>query len=290
MEVMANLRARIPGIWIQNYWGLKRGGPFSLRYVDTHENYYEYLPDPERKGHNWVDSELAWPSCNDMRLQYWYNYNERFLPPYLTYAPVTGHIEELIAAIAAGGAIIFCSFIPQDNIPIFKRWIRFAFQHVDLLQYTYLGLYGPPRRGGVDGWAHLDKKGGFLFLFNPNYEQKSIEIPLTSELGLSSEIGFWQIRERKPEIGARLRYNGSIKFPHGETVYMDISPVSFLVLEILSAETIGKCTTTKDVAATGEIQKAFLDRKELEDIIRKLPKPPPKPQYSVYHLPGSIAF
>lgn len=296
MEVIALLRERHPQLWLQCYWGLKRGGPFSLRFFDTHENYYEYFvpgDDPFRDGHNWVDRELAWPSCNDMRLQYWYNYNERFLPPYLTYAPVANRIEELIAAIAAGGAIIIYEFISDENIPLFKRWIEFAYQNADLLQFTYQGLYGPPRRGGVDGWAHVGENGGFLFLFNPNKTTKSIEIPLSNDIGLSSATPAWSIRERNPGIGPTLRYNGSTRILRGSAIEMDVPAASYLVLELLQAADevdASRVGEIKDVSASGKVQKPFFSCDELIAELDKLPDAPAGPRHSVFHQPGSIAF
>ena len=307
MEVTAQMRERNPDLWMQCYWGFKRAGPFSLKFFDTHENYYEYFvprDDPFRGGFNWGDRELAWPSCNDIRLQYWYNYNERFLPPYLTYAPVANRIEELIAAIAAGGAIVIYEFISENNIKLFKRWIEFAHENAELLQFTYQGLYGPPRRGAVDGWAHIKESGGFLFLFNPNKAVKSVEIPISAEIGLSPDTRSWSIRERGPEIGVTLRFNGATRFPYGSSIEMDIEAASFLVLEILPAaaekstpvvnatceDETAAAVAERDVSASGKVQKPFFSLDNLKAELDKLPKAPAKPQHSVFHQPGSIAF
>ena len=70
--ILKELRRRNPGIFLEIYWGCKRGYPWALMELNGCENYYE--------------AQCA----QDDRMQVWYNQNYRFLPNYKNWAQIRG--------------------------------------------------------------------------------------------------------------------------------------------------------------------------------------------------------
>ena len=296
-RVMGKIRKACPEIWLHHYWGVKHWGPFALTEVDTHENYYEYFMTKDSGCPNqfyfdhpsfktdsldhwdlsqWgPDDQLAWPSCQDMRLQYWFNCNERFLPCHMSFSQFDDRLVELIAAIASGGSLIMCNKIRKENIPVFREWIQFADDNADILQNTYLGLYGPPRRGGVDGWAHIRGDGGYIFLFNPNKEALTVELPLNEAIGLAQKHEQFMVNRRNPRVEDTLSIDGISRFSFGTILVFDVTEESFLVLEIHTAKNTAENNTRKWMPkATKTPIKPFISFDEYERIKKSLPEPP----------------
>ncbi len=294
-RVMSKIREACPEIWLHHYWGVKHWGPFALTEVDTHENYYEYfmtkdsgIPNQFYFDHpsfqtdsldHWnlsqwgPDDQLAWPSCQDMRLQYWFNYNERFLPCHMSFSQFDDRLVELVAAIASGGALIMVNKIRKENIPIFREWIQFAYDNADILQNTYLGLYGPPRRGGVDGWAHIRSDGGYVFLFNPNKDVLTVELPLNEDIGLAKKNEPFVVKRRIPRVKDILSINGNSLFSFGTILTFDVPGESFMVLEICHSEKEDNVEKWFPKRTKKPI-KPFVSFTEYEEIKKSLPAPP----------------
>lgn len=244
-EVEAELHRRHPDLWIMNYWGRKQLGPFGLLGCDLNENAYEYVPTwpaggqieqmlgPELAAgcYGWRDAELAWAGGNDLRLQYWFNAYDRFLPNHLTYAPfdpTQRALDELVGGIAAGGAIALYDVVPPDLVDVIRGWLDL---HREEQQLLALGrpLWGPPRRGGIDGWWHCDGRRALAFLFNPNATELVAELPVGTAGGLTGG-GPWSVRRRTPGRGPVLAIGGETFFaaPTG----VPVAGRSWAVLEV----------------------------------------------------------
>lgn len=286
-RIVQKIRRDAPeDLLLLTYWGAKRYGPFGTAAADFHENYYEnavFAPEGYKRAlgeqhslpatfSGYYDSELLWPVCTDIRTQCWYSCNERFMPAHTTYNLIDNRREELIAAISTGGKIPIRSFISADNISFFKKWIAFAKEYRDLLQSTYVGLYGPPRRGCVDGAAHIDgAKGGFVFLFNPNKKRVTAELPLTKDIGLEYGGDTFAVCLRRPERGEFFSINGKTEFTFGQTLVFDVPAGALWVLEIFPAAKRKKPVRVRELKATGTPLPAFVTAEQFKAQIKVLP-------------------
>ena len=77
MEFKRRLKERFPGTSLEHYYGVKRGGTWALKYVNSDENVFE-------------------TSCaDDTRFQTWHNENDRFRPTYLHFATIFGKEHDM---------------------------------------------------------------------------------------------------------------------------------------------------------------------------------------------------
>jgi len=238
-EVEGELRRRHPDLVIMNYWGRKAVGSFGLTECDVNENSCEYLSVWPEGGQiaqmmggdatwrfGWWDTTLAWPSANDLRLQFWVNAVDRFLPNHLGYGPFNGELVELIGAIAAGALIAVYDSVPVALRPTVAAWLRFFDAEQDLLGRGH-PAWGPPRRAGVDGWWHEEAGRALAFLFNPN------AMPLTVEVPDIARGAGTAVRERSPEAGPWLALDGVVE--HRGPITVEVPAASWLVLEVMAS-------------------------------------------------------
>lgn len=85
----------------------------------------------------------------------------------------------------------------QDEVKAFyAQWTEFLRTHFALWKKT--GHAGDnPAPGGVEVYSHAEGGRGFLFIVNPNYWSKTVEVPLDARLGFGGE-GPCEIRELYP--------------------------------------------------------------------------------------------
>ncbi|MFT5223151.1 MAG: hypothetical protein ACI867_001462 [Glaciecola sp.] len=236
-EVEGELRDRHPDLVIMNYWGRKSLGPFGLVDSDINENSCEYLPVWPKGGQiaqmlgdrvdwrfGWWDEHLAWPSANDLRLQYWVNAVDRLLPNHLGYGVFNTDLVELVAAIGTGAMVAVYDTVPEPERKAVAAW--FAFNDREQAQLSSgRPAWGPPRRGGVDGWWHHEPDRALAFLFNPNAEAISVEVPVLDRPSV--------LRALTPEPGAWLSLRGGVE--QDSAVAVEVAATSWLVLEVLPA-------------------------------------------------------
>ncbi|NOZ23115.1 MAG: hypothetical protein GXP25_18735 [Planctomycetes bacterium] len=256
MEVIRQLKEAHPDLWIHVYWGLKPYGPWGLKWVDTHENYYE-MGRSDMIPSIWADHKMA----DDGRLQFWWNQNCRFLPPYKNYAQV-GHgaygpgtkdpaaemaqgewWEEnawkyaLLSAIGTSGSAVINVFPNDlkavrspDFMSFYRKWLGWANDNVEYLKVGRC-IFGPPGPGVVDGYAHIIGDRGFVFLFNPNSRDINVALPLDEEIMLTAGQEF-VITELYPLEGRNLIWRALGVFPRGMEVVITVPAEGVFVGEV----------------------------------------------------------
>ena len=256
MALIRKLKEAHPDLWIHIYWGLKPYGPWGLKWVDTHENYFE-MGEPNVFPTISADRWMA----DDGRLQFWWNQNARFIPHYKNYGQVghgaygagtDGWAEEtargecweeshwkyaLLSVIGTcGGAAInvfpndLDSLRSEDFRDFYKKWLGWANEHCEYVKVSR-GVFGPPRIGAVDGYCHIIKDRGFVFLFNPNQRDIDVALPLDEQILLTSGDAF-VATERYPCEGRNLIWKAEGVFARGSEIVVSVPAEEAVVLEI----------------------------------------------------------
>ncbi len=230
---LAELRKRFPRMCLEQYLGLKRGGPWALRYLNADDNYYETS------------------GADINRFQAWHNQNDRFRPNYKNYAAVFGESPQdfQLNVIAAISATTYCQIGPgfkglalPENREFLRKWRDWASRNYEYLKVKR-DLFGCPGYVPIDGSAHVIGNRGFIFLFpggmgahDPELKRKASElgkatrasIPLNRWIGLKTDPGQkLRIREVYPMEGRVLGV-----YRYGEDFLCDVPRDSALVLAI----------------------------------------------------------
>lgn len=151
------LRERYPHMCFEQYYGLKRGGTWSLSYFNSDENYYE-VANPD-----------------DLRFQAWHNEIDRFRPTYMHFANIMARtVEEFkYAMIATISTSSYCQLASafhllaesDEAVEFFKKWRDWASENKAYLRHKE-NLFGCPGDVKIDGSAHIINGEGWVFLFN----------------------------------------------------------------------------------------------------------------------------
>ena len=222
------LRTRYPKMCLEQYLGLKRGGPWALRYLNADDNYYE------TKG----------GLMN--RLQTWHNQNDRFRPPYKNYAAIFGTrtADFRVSVISSISATSYCQVGPgfkglalEENRDFLKKWRTWATENHKYLKVKR-DLFQCPGDSAIDGSAHIIKDRGFIFLFCGGFDKKvkhekklCASIPINGWLGLKENpAAFYQIKQVYPSEGLDLgiyRYGDEFTYVmlRDSTILLSIVPV-----------------------------------------------------------------
>ncbi|MFN9820230.1 MAG: LamG domain-containing protein, partial [Akkermansiaceae bacterium] len=168
------IREKHPRLCLESYYGLKRGEPWALRYLNSADNYYET---------NGADMN---------RYQAWHNQNDRFRPVYKNYCAVFGETPAQFQynVISTISMSTYCQIGPgfkglahAENREFLKKWRAWAGKNHAYLKVKR-DLFDCPGEAAIDGSAHLIKDRGFLFLFAVGKEPARASIPLNRWLGL----------------------------------------------------------------------------------------------------------
>jgi len=120
----------------------------------------------------------------------------------------------------------------KEVFAFYSKWIKFIKQNYNLWTTTY-HTGDNPGMGGVEVYSHTKSDSGFIFVVNPQYWNKLVDIPLNEQLGLSG-TDLCEIKELYPVERLRLTPNGPfIKL--GETLRVEVAAQQVLVLEIVKA-------------------------------------------------------
>ena len=170
------LKERFPGTVLEHYYGMKRGGTWSLAYASSDENVYECA------------------SADDNRFQTWHNEIDRFRPTYMNYAPIFGREHDMeYSLISAISTSEYCQIAGAfDNLrddpaalATFRKWREWAGEnHRYLLDRE--DLFGCPGDVSIDGSAHIVDGEGWVFLFNTVGFDDVAHIALADVPGLES--------------------------------------------------------------------------------------------------------
>ena len=132
----------------------------------------------------------------------------------------------------------------QDRaIAFYKRWTDFLKENYDLWKKTYHAGENPGP-GAVEIYSHAAGERGFVFVVNPQYWGRTVEVPLDSSLGFSAS-GQCEIRELYPIERLRLTSQGpfvklgtklSITVPAQQVLVLEVRPAP---KEVASARLYG---------------------------------------------------
>jgi hypothetical protein len=279
--IYRTLRQRFPQINIGLFGGLTSCGPWSLQYADyanlpgndSHPNVFCPFPD--------IHYDHLYG--NEERMRSWYGHNLLFYPPFKCRYSV-GHLGQdglhvwgdpdgwrynVLGAIGTS-TILEHAYIPigaelkDEDVNFVKKWTDWADRNIAYLRVRR-DLFGEPAIGRVDGYAHVIKDRGFVFLFNPNHRAIAVKIPLNEWVGLT-EGDRLMIKELYPREGCNhfVDHDGGLAV-HGRDLVINVPPQNVQVLELLPAEPSREEATLFGVA--GKVRLNRNAELEIEDAI-----------------------
>lgn len=246
------IRARYPKLCMEQYYGLKRGGVWSLANCNSDENYYEMGSVPNN------------------RLQTWHNENGRFRPTYLNYSSIFGvtppsfEVSILSTLSTSYYSQVSRGYIALRDYPecadTLKKWKSFADENLRFLKKRRT-LFGEPGQYAVDGSAHMVGDEGYLFLFTAGGNFVDARIPMMRWIGLDEEPG----KKYRISVVAAVNENGEAAecgvpldvIGYNETFRCRITPDTAVVLKVEPTE---DAAAVKDVPFSAEdaVVDAFL--------------------------------
>ena len=244
-NLLRELRRRHPAMCLEQYYGMKRGGPWAMRYFNADENYYET---------NGVMMN---------RFQAWHNGNDRFRPVYKNMAAVIGKSPKdfsnsLLSTISVTSYAKFGEgfhgLALEENRTFLKTWRTWATKYHDYLKVKR-DLFDCPGFKAIDGSAHIIDDRGFIFLFSNNYQGNAVRasIPMNRWIQLEENPqAVYQIKEVYPNKGkvlATLRY--------GDQFLYDMAKDSAVVLSLEPAPAGSKLSQSVDLAKLVQLVPAF---------------------------------
>ena len=180
------LRERYPRMCLEEYYGLKRGGVWSMTSLNSDENYYEMA------------------SVENNRLQTWHNENDRFRPVYLNYASVFGKTpsefeHSLISALSTSEYCQiskgYCALRDYpESADILKKWKKWADENHRFLK-SRRSIFGMPGEHAADGSTHFIDDEGFIFIFTAPGTAAECHIPMSELIGLDGKTEAYRITE-----------------------------------------------------------------------------------------------
>ena len=236
-KLVRELRRRHPEMCLEQYLGLKRGGPWALRHFNSDDNYYE------------TNGALM------NRFQAWHNQNDRFRPVYKNYAAIFGGSPAAFrnSVISSISTTSYCQIGPgyadlaiEENRAFLKKWRAWATENHAFLKVKR-DLFDAPGEVPLDGSAHIIKDRGFLFLFSAGGQAVRASIPLNRWLQLEEKPdALYQIKEVYPREGTDL---GISKY--GEDFLYDMPADAAVILALEPAATGSEPRRPEPGAQTG---------------------------------------
>jgi len=227
----AKLRKRYPNLCMEQYYGLKRGGAWSLVNFNSDENYYEM------------------GSVANNRLQTYHNENGRFRPVYMNYSSIFGETpgEFEVSIISALSTSYYAQVSRGYNAlrdypecaDILKKWKAFAGENLRYLEARRT-LFGEPGQYAVDGSAHIIGNEGYIFLFTAPGCYAGGRIPMMRWIGLDEKNDAkYRIRvvaavNEKGEMAEVTIADDVVSY--GDTLSFRMSPDTAVVLKVEPAE------------------------------------------------------
>ena len=217
-KFLRELRRRHPRTCLDIYYGMKRGGPWALRYFNGTYPYFET--------HGIVMN----------RLQAWHLQNGMFNPVYKNMCDLfdtdpRGFQLNVITAISMtdhgmmGPALKGLGV--EANRDFLKKWRAWATEHYDYLKVKR-DLFGCPGDSPVDGSAHIIKDRGFLFMFPAGGKPVRASIPINRWIQLEENPGaLYQLKEIYPREGIDLGI-----YKYGEEFLYDMPMDSAVILSL----------------------------------------------------------
>lgn len=122
-----------------------------------------------------------------------------------------------------------------EVLSFYKKWTSFLTKNFNLWRKTYQ-VGENPGTGAVEIYGHAQDDHGFVFIVNPHYSGRTVDIPLDTSLGFTAE-GKCEIAEIYPTQKLMLTNQGP--FPaYGSAVTMYAPPQQVIVLEVKRAPAV----------------------------------------------------
>jgi hypothetical protein len=122
----------------------------------------------------------------------------------------------------------------QEVLDFYKKWTSFLATNYDLWKTTYQ-VGENPGMGSVEIYGHAQGDHGFIFLINPQYWDRTVEVPLDASLGFSG-AGKCEIAELYPVERLKLTAQGPFP-PLGAKIPVRVPAQTVVVLEVRPAPT-----------------------------------------------------
>jgi len=252
-EFKKKLRTCYPNLCMEMYYGLKRGGVWSLANFNADENYYEM------------------GSVANNRLQTWHNENGRFRPVYMNYSSIFGDTPgkfevSIISTLSTSYyAQVSRGYIALRDYPecadVLKKWKAFASENLRFMKARRT-LFGEPGQYAVDGSAHIIGDEGYIFLFTAPGSYAGGRIPMMRWIGLDENanakyrISVVAAVNEKGEITECTLANEIVSY--GSSLAFRMSPNTAVVLKVEPADPGAENTElVLDFAPDEEIVNAF---------------------------------
>lgn len=114
----------------------------------------------------------------------------------------------------------------------YTKWTKFLKKNYALWTKTY-HMGDDPNPGGVEIYSHAQNDRGYIFVVNPNYWSKQVEVPLDSRLGFSGN-GECELVELYPNERLRMTEHGPyVKI--GQSIQINATAQEVIVLEVRPA-------------------------------------------------------
>ncbi len=120
----------------------------------------------------------------------------------------------------------------QEVLAFYKKWTTFLTANFDLWKKTYQSGEDPGM-GSVEMYGHAKDRHGFVFIVNPQYWSRTVEVPLDGSLGFSGS-GPCEISELYPVERLRLTEQGAFA-AFGTSLCVQVPAQTVLVLEVKPA-------------------------------------------------------
>ena len=200
----------------------------------------------------------------------------------------------LISSIATAPFNHVVNMIPARDMKEFKAfskkeqkefagWLEWSDRELDILR-NVRPIIGAPMIDQIDGTAAFRGEEGFVFLFNPNYQQMDAKFNLDHSIGLEEGDQFI-IKEIYPQKDRLIGKPGSGVWTKGDTVMLPMEGVRAMVLEVMPLSRItqpllfnltGKAKLrgstllisdlTGEVGTEAEIQVAMAQKIEIQSV------------------------
>jgi hypothetical protein len=254
-KFLREIRSTYPSMCLEMYYGMKRGGPWAMRYFNADENYYET---------NGVMMN---------RFQAWHNGNDRFRPVYKNMAAVVGKSpkdfkKSLLSTISVTSYAKFGegfhALALEENRQFLKEWRAWATENHAYLKVKR-DLFDCPGFQAIDGSAHMIKDRGYFFLFSPKHQGDDVRasIPINRWIQLDEAPGqLYQIKELYPNKGkvlATVAYGEKILYdmPKDAAVVLSLQPVSKKTQSTIQVDLQQKRQVIEAFSSEGTEQRVF---------------------------------
>ncbi len=252
IELMGELKAANPALFIQGFYGTKNFGLWGLKHVDQHEVYNEQSIIVSTR-HNQISDDRQ--NADGLRFQNNWSMRFRFTPAVMGHA-LTHRVSEggfdpelikawdyagwkysVLSSLAISGSVM-PTILPYeaDLVPSFadfyKKWTRWAKDNFASVNSTEpFGEQVQP--GAVDGYARIRGDHGFVFLFNGNPRASEITFQVGDEINLQT-LGRYEFTELYPAETRKvvLDADGKSVFEQGETTRIIVPANSCYVFEL----------------------------------------------------------